>query len=85
MGDKRRKRRPGREGPKNERKPRKLVITHGSFWVSVDTHTGDLECKADHDLGTAERDAVTAAVVDELTKYGFPPGCPLEVRDALFG
>lgn len=84
MGDKR-KRRPGREGVKNQRKPRKIVITHGEFWVSIDTHTGDLECKADHGLDRSERNAVTAAVVDELTKYGFPPNDPVDVWAAMFG
>jgi hypothetical protein len=85
MGDKRRKRRPGREADKPTGKPRVFVVRRGAFWVSIDTRTGTLECPGVDGLTRDERDAVTAEVVETLTKYGLPPRCPLEVRDALFG
>lgn len=86
MGYKGDKRRPGREGWKNEKKPRCVVVTYGEHWVSIDTRTGDFEFSVDADeLETWERDEITGAVLAVLVKYGKGPHCPLDVRDALFG
>jgi hypothetical protein len=88
MGDKSGKRRPGRDGHKRETKtkrPRVLVVRRGEFWVSIDTHTGQLVCPAHCLLDDRDKNRVTAEVIAVLTKYGTPPSDPMDVRDAMFG
>lgn len=88
MGDKSRKRRPGRDGNKREpktKRPRLLFVRRGEFWVSIDTHTGRIECPAHCLLSDRERNAVTVEVIDALAKYGLSPADPMDVRDAMFG
>jgi len=85
MGDKSRKKRPGRESDRQQH-PRWLRVDgpHG-FFCWVDSESGDMHAVGDGDgIDKEERNRITAEVLELLTAHGFRPRDPLAVRDFLF-
>ncbi len=89
MGDKSRKKRPGRDSAQRDVPPKSPWIhidcRCGEFraWVSRDT--GEMYALGDFwHLGRRERDEITVLVIEALRAGGFVPHDPLDVRDFLY-
>lgn len=75
----------GRERWRKRSQPRTDIYRSGEFWVSVDTHTGEVFPGGVKPTDTAEKNRVVADVLALLSKYGLAPDDPLHVWDSLFG
>jgi hypothetical protein len=84
MGDKRDKRRPGRDSDRPKRQ-RWLRVDGDGLVCWVDRETGDLQSVGDGSgMCREQRDRMTADVLELLVSHGFEVTDPLVVRDFLF-
>lgn len=80
MGDKSRKRRPGREADRS--RPQECVtFAAGPMWVSICLRSGAAWSKGGEQIPPANRDGVTAAVLVLMAKYQVEPETADDVID----
>lgn len=86
MGDKSRKRRPGREAWRDRDKPRWVRVDGpAGFYCWVDTVSGEIKCWCEGSLVPRDkRDRITAAVIQILGDHDMVVVDPLQIRDFLF-
>ena len=85
MGDKRDKKRPGREAERPRATSGCVQLAVGRFWVSVDLKTGIATSDHGYLIAVEDRDAITRAVLSMLRKHDVEPEDPLKLRDVMFG